>query len=468
MPPAQSARSRSTLALIIRGALLIGLAGCGGAPRVPEPQVGRVTTPLPRIEPALIAIPVTISLGAIRARLDSVFPAADSLDQARCVALGGTVCHQYVYRREPLEVAMRDDRFTVGARLRYRGRVALPRMGGLGSCGYAPESMRRANLSFATSLYWRADWRLGSRATELTADLVDSCTVTMLAMDATPYMRRMAEGQLAALRREVDSIIPALVDLRPAADSLWRLLQQPMALDSAGDAWLTMGTESVGLAPVTGVDGAIHTTVVLTARPHVVLGARPGAGSRSLPTLTLAPRASGLRIPVDVSLPFDELGRRATTVLAGEGAGKGLTVREVRVWGAAGTAVVRVDVAGRVDGTFYLVGRVGYDPAARAMKVDGLRYTVESRGLMSRLKVTLGAPLIRRALDDATSHGELDLGAQLDSVRHTLTSQLNRRLGPGISVGGGVREVRVDGIHTTPTSFVVRVTLLGEAQLFVQ
>ncbi|MHB1225452.1 MAG: DUF4403 family protein, partial [Gemmatimonadaceae bacterium] len=395
-------------------------------------------------------------------------PVSDSLDHVRCTALGGAVCHQYVYRREPLQLGMLDDRFSLVAPLRYRGRMALPRVGGVGSCGYAPEPMRHAELRFSTSLYWRTDWRLGARNTTLAADLSDRCEVTVLDVDATPFMRRMADAQLRDMRHELDSIIPALVDLRPAADSLWRLLQRPMALDSTGSVWLAMGLDGVGLAPVTGAGGTIRTTVVLTARPRVVLGARPVNGARTLPRLSVAPATAGLRVPVDVALPFDELGRRATALLAAESAGKDLRVREVRVWGAGDTAVVRLELDGRVDGTLYLAGRVRYDAADRALRLDDLRYTVESTHLMTRLKVTLGAPLVRRALDQATSHGRLDVGAQLDSVRLQLNSQLNRQLGPGLSVGGGISDVRVIGLYVTSDAFIVRVELVGSAQIFVQ
>ena len=473
-PPARRrAAHRALLASVLVGALCalvtLGiLTACSSSVVVPAPRVGTGSSTLPPAEPAVLALPVTISLGAVRAQLEAAYPVTDSLDRARCTAAGGAVCHQYVYRRDPLELSMQDDRVSLVSRLRYRGRVAVPGVGALGSCGYAPEAMRRAEFRVATSLYWRADWRLGSRQTALAADLVDRCRVTVLDVDATPLMRRVADAQLQALTRQVDSLVPAIVDLRPVADSLWRAFQQPLALDGASTAWLAMGVQGVSLAPVVGAGGVMRTAVVLSARPRVQLGAAPAARVQALPALTLAPQRSGLRIPVDVELPFAEVGRRATALLAGEAAGTGYTVREVTVWGAADTLVVRVDVAGKMDGAFYLTGRLAWDAPARALRIDDLRYTVQSADVMTRLKVTLGAPLIRRALGEATGRGRLPLGAQLDSVRQQLTAQLNRPLGPGMAVGGGIRDVRVMGLFTTPDAFVVRVVLDGSAQLFVQ
>jgi hypothetical protein len=447
--------------------LLLAFAACGGATHIPAPAVARVA-PLPAPEPAVMAIPVTISLAAIRSQLDSALPPADSLGQARCAALGGAVCHQYVYRRDPFDIAMRDDRFTIGTRLRYRGRVAAGRLATLGSCGYAPESMRRAELRFATTLYWRSDWRLASRNTNIAADLLDPCRVTALGVDATPLMRRIVDGQLRELTASTDSLIPAIADLRPAADSLWRAFQQPVALDSASTTWLTMGLEQVSLAPVVGTTGAVRTAVVLTAHPRVLLGAAPTVDARPLPALTLARPASGLRIPVDVRLPFEDLGRRAAALLGPEAAAKGITVRDVKLWGAGDTVVVRVDMNGKLNGTFYLTGRLGYDPTARAVRIDDLRYTIESEGVMTKLKVTLGAPLIRHALDEATGKGRLNVGAQLDSARVELTQLLNRQLAPGMAVGGGISDVRIQGVHLAADAILVRVLLEGSALLIVQ
>jgi len=206
---------------------------------VPAPAVaGESTSPVPPAERATIAVPVTISMSRLLAQTDSVFPPTDSLDRSKCSSLGGLVCHQYVYRRDTLELAMSGDRMTLFTKLHFRGRVALPGVGGIASCGYEPEPMRRAEFRMATSLYWRTDWRLASRGTVMTPDILDPCQVTVLRVDATPLMRRVVNGQVTRFRQQFDSIVPAVADLRPAADSLWRTLQRPFALDSASTIWL--------------------------------------------------------------------------------------------------------------------------------------------------------------------------------------------------------------------------------------
>ena len=448
-------------------AVLLG-AACGSSFVVPTPPLATAAAPLAPAPAAVLALPVTLRMSALATQLEAGFAPEDSLDRRQCQALLGSVCHQYVYHRDPLDLTMRDDRLTMRTQLRYRGRVAVPRVGGLASCGYGAEPPRRANLSLATVLYWRSDWRVGVRDTELGARLVDPCRVTLLNVDAAPLMQRVVDAQLDRVTAQLDSIVPTLADLRPAADSLWRSMQEPVALDSAESAWLVMNPERVSLAPLVGGGNIITTAVVVLARPRVHLGARPQVAVRPLPALVLVPPARGLRVPVDVELPFADLSRRMTAMLAGETAGDGLRVRTVSVWGAGDTVAVKLDLEGKLAGSLYLVGRFAYDAPARQLRLDDLRYTLASESAMSRLKATLGAPLIRRALNDATGGGRLDLGAQLDSVRYQLTQRLNGPLAPGMSVGGGVHDMRVLGVHTTGSAFVVRVMLEGNAELYVQ
>jgi hypothetical protein len=84
------------------------------------------------------------------------------------------------------------------------------------------------------------------------------------------------------------------------------------------------------------------------------------------------------------------------------------------------------------------------------------------------VKATLGAPLIRHAIEQATNGGRLALGPQLDSARAQLTAQMNRPLAPDVVVGGGVTSLRLTGLYLTNDAFVVRVLLEGEAGLWAK
>ena len=132
------------------------------------------------------------------------------------------------------------------------------------------------------------------------------------------------------------------------------------------------------------------------------------------------------------------------------------------------TAVVKVAVHGTVQGDLYMLGRVQFDSATRHLLISDLQYTLASDNAMSRVKATLGSFRIKRALDEATGHGQLDIGTQLDSLRGQMSAQLNRPLAPGVSVNGAVSNIRISALGTTSTAFVLRVILDAVARLSVQ
>jgi hypothetical protein len=327
--------------------------------------------------------------------------------------------------------------------------------------------MRRAELRMATTLYWRVDWKLASRSTMLAPNILDPCEVTVLHVDATPTMKRILDGQLSRLKQQFDSVVPAVADLRPAADSMWRAMLRPLAIDSASTVWFSMSPEAVSLAPLTGGGGAVGTAIALTAHPRVVVGARPSVDARVLPALTLAGKTTGIHIPLDIEIPFDELGRRATALLSGEVAGKGMRVGQITAWGVGDTVVVKVGVEGRVSGSLYLLGTIAYDVQTRSVLINEMRYTLASSSKMSSIKATLGAPRIRKALADATGNGRLAVGDQVERLKTQFGELLNRPIAPGVVLAGGVTDVRIDRLFATPTAFVLRVVLDAEARIDV-
>lgn len=328
--------------------------------------------------------------------------------------------------------------------------------------------MKRAELHAGTALYWRSDWRLASRGTTIAVALPDPCEVTALRINVTPLMRGIVDGQAEKLKQQLDSAIPALADLRPAADSLWRTMLKPFALDSASTAWLTMTPESVLLARPLGRSDALTTAIVITARPKATLGAKPATDRRPLPVLGIATTQSGIHIPIDIELPFADLSARVTQLMKGEIPKQDLFIDDVKIRGVGDTMVVTVAVHGSVTGDFVALGRVRYDSTERQIRTSDLQWTLASASKLDRFKTTIGAFRINRALDQATSHGRLDVGTQLDSLGRQLTAQLNRPLAPGVSVSGAVSDIRIAGLAASSTSFVLRVIVTGAAKLEVR
>ena len=463
--------------------LIVALSSCGGstpATPAPAPTPVATNTPLPPAATSLIAKPaqpvaelavipvqVTYVLRALMPVLDSLFPLRDSLAESTCNSVARLVCHQYVYQRDPLVLSAAGARFRITTTMRYRARVGVPGAG-VASCGYGIETPRRATLSLATDLYWRRDWKIGSRETALAAALLDQCRVTALNVDATRALQSMIDGQLKDFSAQVDSALPITADLRPLADSIWRSFLEPTPLDTLNTLWMVLDPEAIRVVPLNGVGPSFKTAIVVYARPRVIAGARPPNIARALPVLSLGQSPGGFVVPVSVELPFAEVNRRATELLVAETANTSERVDSVHVQASGDSVRVVLDVSGSLRGRLTLMSRLRWDPMSRELRLDDLDWSLESRGAMSRMKATLAAPLIGRAIRKATMGGRVPLGAQLDSVRTQMLQLLNRTVSPGVILGGSITSLQVESVGTSETAFVVRARLLGQANVWIQ
>lgn len=417
---------------------------------------------------AVIPVHVTYVLRALRPALDSVFPVRDSLNSPQCIAVGGLFCHQYVYRRDSLSLRAIAGRLEIETRVQYRAQLGVLGSSRIASCGYQPEQMRRATLSMSTSLYWRRDWRIGSQKSTLSASLLDQCLVTVLGMNATRALRDLLNRQLADFAAQADTTIPSVGDFKPLADSLWRSFLEPTALDSTGSLWLLLEPQGVRVTPFAGTGPSITTDIVLYALPRVISGAKPVVRNRALPVLALGEAVREYTVPFNVELPFADVARRATALLSAETATGGVHVDSVHVTGRGDTVMVDLDVSGSMRGRLNMVSRLRWDATTRELRLDDLDWTLQSKGMLSRVKATLGAPLVGRAVRRATLGGRIPLGAQLDSVRIELMRKLNGPVAPGAVMGTSVSALEIVDVTTTATAFVVRARLAGTSGVWIQ
>lgn len=457
-------------------AALIAGGACGGGSSRPAGTVSRpgasgvgggdASAAIPSI--AIIPVHVTYQLSALRPVLDSLLPDGDSLTRNACAVARGLVCHRYVYRRTPFVLTANGANLSLSTDLRYRAALGAPGVDRVASCGYAPEEMRRATFAMTTSLYWRRDWKIGARSTHLTATLVDACRVSFVGVDATPTLSSLLNRQLARFGAQADTAIPLAADLEPLADSLWRSFQQPTPLDSAGTLWLVVEPTDVRVTSFVGVGASIRTSLTLYARPRVVAGGKPRPAGRSLPPVQLGEASDQYDVPLRIELPYADIERRATQFLRDDTKSGSVRIDTVRVATRGDSLSIALDVRGTIEGRLTLLSRPHWDPAARQITLDDLDWSLESRGLLSRVKSTLASPLISRAVRRATLGGRVPVGAQLDSARAELMRKLNGPVSPGVAMASSVTAVSITGVALSPSAIVVNARVRGDANVYIR
>jgi hypothetical protein len=430
----------------------------------------------------VLHLPIVADLQGALAGLERAVP--QELDQTGAwqMVAEGRVGLKYRVRRSPLSVALEGEglRATFQAQVAAEGCVRLPfRLGGedctrVARCGGEGQPLG-VEVTLRSRLGWAQGWHLQSESAPALRFL-DPCLIPALGLDVTPYLERGLAPLLADATRELDARLAALTDVRPRAAALWDELQRPVALTPG--VWLLLQPRAVQASAPRGEALRLGTTLGVTVQPLVLLGEQPPPpGTRPLPPLATAeaPADEALKLALDVRLPYRELTARLQRELAGttlQVDGRAVKVREVRVEGSGGGALVFLRLSSRTgplglrttEADVYLTARPRYDAAERLLVLEDLDYTVATEDALARAAEWWNRGRLRAALQE---RARIPVGEQLEALRGAAEGGLQRELGPGVRLSGQVQALEPQGVYTTLDAFVVRALVQGRARLEV-
>jgi hypothetical protein len=343
------------------------------------------------------------------------------------------------------------------------------------SCGFY-EPRRQADIKLHTKLEWDPAWRIRSRTTPLPVHYPKPCQVTWFDIDVTRrFVAPVVADQLAIAARTIDRNTPRLATIKPHAEQIWTALQTPMEI--APRTWLTIDPSDVALTPITGSGLVVTSALHLRALTRVVVGEKPRAVRKPLPPLKVAQQTpSGLRVPFDLELPYDDASRLATSEVAGRTYkvnGKPLSITSLRLLpSAGGRVIVEADIdyqGGRLrnyKGRITLEGTPRFDPATASVTIPDLEYRLDSnrRGLFLRAVERAAHDSIRQRLRE---NAHFALGARINQMRADIASALTRKLATGVTMRGRVDAIQPLAATPLPAVLVVRVVATGSVEVTI-
>lgn len=454
-------RALSLLAL----AHVLGGASCHprieAPPPVPPPEAA-VELPLSRIDTF-----VRIPLDVIETQANAVVPRQFRVEPYRMVVDGTTddpvVSAGYEMQRDRIGVAIENGTIMMRTTLAYWVR-AQRHVGPLevpGSCGLDGEPRRHFALAVALDARVDDAWNLAPSigVRELTA--TDRCEMTFAGVDVTSRVRASLADELGRTLPELRASIRDSAGLRDQAARLWRRFAEPTALDDG--AWLAMHPIAAGVTQPTIEGHYLRVGLSLTARPEVVVGARPETPPLPLPRATEVVGTPGLEMHVPVRIEHRVLEEALADALrlASGGVRYPATGRRyirpthATLYGYGRSVVVRVEFTGFADGVLYLSGTPTLDTDSEVLTIPDLDYTVETRSLLMRMASTLRADDVR---SDLRERLRIDLRGPLEAMRLRLTNALRRREGP-VEVSGAVDTLRILSLRADPEAQRVEATV---------
>jgi hypothetical protein len=437
-------------------ALIVAWAA-GAQPSPPAPEV------------STIGIPIRTNLGSISSEIERRVETS-----FRGTARERGIDIEYDVARDPIRLMMVGAGLHSSTTIRYALQACRGRFPCI-SCGVA-EARRLADIKLHTRFTWDPRWRLRSTTTLLPVHYAKPCAVTWLDIDITRrFVAPVVEQQLTTAARIIDRQVPALTDFKPQASQIWNALQTPFEL--APRTWLVLEPAAVSLAPVTGANTVVTTTLHLRAHTRVVVGEKPPVALRPLPALTATPAAAspaGIRIPFDLQLPYDEASRIASRDYAGKTYavdGRKLTVESLRL---APTANGRVLIEAVIDyrggrlrnyrGPVVLEGTPRFDAATSSIVIPDLDYSLDPkrRGLFARMVERAAHASIRARLRESA---RFSLASRITEVRDEVTRALNRPLGSNVLLRGGADAIEPVSATSLPSHIAVRIVATGHAEV---
>lgn len=426
--------------------------------------------PVAMPEVSTIAVPIRTSLLPISSRIEErVEKRFDGKARERGIDV------RYEAAREPIRLMMVGAGLHSSTTVKYAMEACRGRFPCI-SCGFG-EPRRVADIKLHTRLEWDPSWRLRSTTTVLPVHYARRCEVTWLGIDITRrFVAPRIEQQLAEAARIIDGNVPALTNIRPQAQQIWAALQTPVPL--APRTWLVLEPTEVALAPITGSNAVVQTTLLLRARTRIVVGERPPAAGTPLPALRrgTTPPAAGLRVPFDLELPYEEASRLATRDYAGRTYkvnGRELTLSSIRLSPSKqGRVLVEAAIdyrGGRLRnyrGAVFLEGTPRFDPVTQTIVVPDLDYSLDParRGLFARITERVAHESIRARLRESA---RFDLGPRIAEARVEITRALNRSLAPGVLLRGRVDAIEPQGVTPLATVISMHIVATGRAEVEV-
>lgn len=425
--------------------------------------------PLPA-ETSTIIIPIHTDLGPISAEIEK---RVESTFSGRTTERGIDV--RYEIARDPIRLRMIGAGLHSSTSIKYAMEACRGRFPCI-SCGFG-EPRRIADVTLHTALSWDPAWRLRSRTRLLPVSYAKPCEVTWLGIDITRrFVAPVVEEQLGMAARIIDRNVPALTNIRPQSDQIWKALQAPYEL--APRMWLVLEPADVALSPISGANATVTTTLALRALTRVVVGEKPPAGRKPLPPLKSVPSTAPafVRVPFDLELPYAEASRLATRDYAGrtyQVDGKPLTLESIRIAPAANGRVLveaMIDYRGgrfrSYKGLIFLEGTPRFDPATQTVVVPDLDYSLDPkrRGFFARIVERAAHDSIRDRLRESA---RFPLATRVAAVRAELTRALNRPLAPGVHLRGRADAIEPQSVTPRADAIAVRVVVRAVAEVTV-
>ena len=446
------------------------LAACGAETRVsgrpPEVLPGQEIDTVPVLSPTYVKAPLAIDLGPLLRSLERDLPRRFG-DLDKKIKVHALAKASFEVVRGPMTVGFDSNAVRIHLPFEYAAKAFGPLGVAVGSCG-VDEPRPRAVIDAVTRFELQSDWRLRTRShLELSprsdADR-DKCRLSIAELDVTGLALSGAEDAANEALRKLDRKVSRLA-LDHLIGRYWLEMQKPIrVLDST--LWLSLNPEGVGVGALYVRDSVLHAELSVRASPRMLSGPRPEPGAIALPPFVSAVGEDILVGLVEGRLDYDEADVLLNRLIAGKpipiGARRTRIAHLETSYAGKGRVAVGVELAGRVTGWVWFVGRPVLDTVRREITIPDLELDVNSESALLSGATWVAGETLRDHLREEIVISSKDL---IEKARELANKELTRDLGRDVHMAGHLDSARTLDVRATPYGLLARARAVGRIRL---
>lgn len=446
---------------------LIGLSDIMLAQENPNLSEPEAFIPLPEVESAIIEIPITLELAALRKLMEEKIPKSYHFGQEE------PDCKRTQWGwadREPIGLNMS------GSTIHWQipiSTTAHARFYAIKTFwGKCIRNTKHCQMNFVipleTSFSIEDNWQLKTLTQKHPLLWKQRCRIKVLGLSVgvTRFFEKKLEASLNQKASEIDQRINQQVKLRYWVQKAWTDMQKPIKLKDG--FWLTLQPEELRSTAITGN----QETAVLSV--GIKLKAKINKTKPALITPKALPSRAGsfvgeyFRIALEGGISYEEATKITNQALAGKRypiANQSVTIKQVnRIYGTRDWVTAEFEFEGDYTGQVSLTGKPTYDADRQEIFLRDFKYNLSTENVLLHAAKWLVDQLFIK-----TIQGELrwSIAEDLNKAKQLAEEALNQPFGDQGRITGKVESIYPKGIYLTPDSIHAHIIATGQAAIHI-
>ena len=293
-----------------------------------------------------------------------------------------------------------------------------------------------------------------------------------LARFVEPALRQ----QMGTLSRQLDKELQQHLNMKKYVADAWVMLQEPVKLDDAMNAWLTVVPQEVRMAPLHAKNGNLSTRLGITSYVTVTTDGKPQVQlNRSLPKLIIDNRLTDdIQVGLTATIPYTQASQLLQTQVANQtykfDDGKSeVTVKDAAMTPSGEQLVLMLDIDGKtkaglftkkLTGKIYLRGTPYYDAATASIRVRDVDYDLDTK---DKLLNTASWMAKNKFIEMIQQQVNIPVQGQLNNTKKLLQATLDKqgRVHESLLLRGKIQDLTPENIYLTPEGIKAVVNATG-------